>query len=71
MATTIELVPMSEAARRAEVSRPTLRRAIADGGIPTYRDPLDKRLRLIRSTDLDQLRVPCQTSDNGDRVPAA
>lgn len=71
MATTVQLIPLSRAARQARVSRVTLRRAIADGGIPVFADPLDKRVRLIRSTDLAALRTPRQTSDNSGPERAA
>ncbi len=66
-----EFLPISEAARKAQVSRITMRRAIAESGIETFRSPLDKRLRLVKVSDLNTLRAPRQSSDHGDRVPAA
>ncbi len=67
-----EFLPITEAARKAQVSRITMRRALANSGIETFRDPLDRRLRLIRVQDLNALRTPRPiNAQDGDRLPAA
>jgi excisionase family DNA binding protein len=53
-----DLVPVSEAAQRLGVSRVTLRRRIAQWGVPCYRSALDTRLRLIREADIERLFKP-------------
>ena len=51
-------VGISEAARRAGVSRPTVRRLLASGELEGFSTPLDKRYRLIKVDDIDALRAP-------------
>ena len=53
-----ELIPVSLAAKVARVSRMTLRHRIREAGIHTFRDPLDRRMRLVRLADLARFRVP-------------
>jgi len=49
---------VSEAAKRVGRSRPTMARLLAEGMLPSYENPLDRRVRLVRVEDLDALRVP-------------
>jgi len=53
-----EFLTVGEAARRASVSRPTLRRMIARGDLPAFVAPTDRRLRLVKAEDIDALRAP-------------
>ena len=53
-----DLVPMHEAARRLGISRVTLRRRLAELGVPCYRSARDTRLRLVRASDIDRMFRP-------------
>jgi excisionase family DNA binding protein len=52
------LVTCGEAARRLNVSPPTLRKRIRRGELEVFIDPLNDRKRLVRVTDLEPLRHP-------------
>jgi excisionase family DNA binding protein len=49
---------MAEALERLGVAKATLQKRVRDGTLPVYRDPLNKRVRLVKAEDLDQLRRP-------------
>ena len=49
---------LSEAAKRVDVSRMSLRRRVNRGELDVFEDPLDGRKRLVRTADLDRLRQP-------------
>jgi excisionase family DNA binding protein len=49
---------MAEALKRLGVAKATLQKRVRDGTLPVYRDPLNKRVRLVRAEDLEQLRRP-------------
>ena len=49
---------MAEALGRLGVAKATLQKRVRDGTLPVYRDPLNKRVRLVKAEDLDQLRRP-------------
>lgn len=49
---------MEKAAERLGVSLVTLRKAVRAAGFETYRDNLNKRVRLVKATDVEQLRAP-------------
>ena len=51
----VELVSYVEAAARLELPRRTLMRRLADGHIDVFQDGRDRRRRLVRANDLDQL----------------
>ncbi len=75
-AMTADLIPMAEAAKRAGVSTATIRRRIAAGEFPVYASGFNRRERLVRVEDLSRygeprLIAPRQSSDHGDRLPAA
>ena len=55
---TAEFLNVTDAAKRAGVSRLTLRRLIDCGELPLYEKPLDRRFKLIRAADIDALRAP-------------
>ena len=47
-------LPITEAAKRLGVSCFTLRRRIAEGELDAFANPLDRRARLVRTTDLER-----------------
>jgi excisionase family DNA binding protein len=49
---------MEGAAERLGVSLVTMRRAVREAGIETYRDNLNRRVRLVKLDDVEQLRAP-------------
>jgi len=53
-----EFLNLTEAAARVGIARQTLSASVRLGAIPAYRDPLDRRLLLLRRSDLDGLRTP-------------
>jgi excisionase family DNA binding protein len=53
-----EFVNLKEARELLGVSRTKLWTLIKEGGLPVYRDPLNKRVRLVRRRDLENLRRP-------------
>lgn len=64
-------IPIRTAAKEAGVSLDTLRRRIEEGGIATYRRPLDKRFRLVRESDLVRLTAPQLISEATNRASVA
>jgi hypothetical protein len=52
------LVIMGTAADRINVSMVTLRRLVRESGVTVYRDPRNKRVRLLREDDLERLTRP-------------
>ncbi len=56
--TEAEYIAVDEAARRRGLAPRTLRRRIAAGELPLYRDGVDRRRRLVRLSDLDELIRP-------------
>ncbi len=53
-----ELVPMTEAAKRAGVSQVTFRDRVRRGEIVTFTNPRDRRSRLVSVGDLDRMMTP-------------
>ena len=49
---------MTAAAARVGIARQTLSGRVRLGEVPAYRDPLDKRLVLLRTTDVERLSTP-------------
>ncbi|MDP9354233.1 MAG: helix-turn-helix domain-containing protein [Chloroflexota bacterium] len=50
-----EYLPALEAARLLGMSDAALRRRIRRGLLPVYRDPADRRFRLLKVSDLEDL----------------
>ena len=50
-----DLITATEARRLLGVSKPTLARLIREGALPTVTSPLDKRLKLVRASDVAAL----------------
>ncbi len=53
-----ELITFGEAMRRLGVSKNTLARLVRDGGLVVYRNPLDRREKLLQAAAIDRLRRP-------------
>ena len=51
-------VSLSEASRISGISRPTLRRILGRGGLEGFRSEADRRVRLVRLADLQDLKTP-------------
>ena len=49
---------MEGAAEQLGVSLVTMRKAVRSAGIETYRDNLNKRVRLVRAAEVERLRAP-------------
>jgi DNA-binding MarR family transcriptional regulator len=50
-------IPLSEAAKLAGVSRPTMSRIIASGLLQIKEDPFDRRVKLVNRDELLALKV--------------
>ena len=50
-----EFIPAQRAAKLLGMSDAALRRRIRRGLLPVYRDPADRRFKLLRVSDLEQL----------------
>ncbi len=50
-----EYLPALEAARLLGMSDAALRRRIRRGLLPVYRDPADRRFKLLKVSDLEEL----------------
>jgi excisionase family DNA binding protein len=62
------LITQTEACRQFGLDAKTLRRRIADGTIPVYRDTFDRRIRLVRTADLERLKKPHRVPTTGGAV---
>jgi len=51
-------ITMGEAQQRLGVSKVTIVRIVRDAGLQTYRDPRNKRVRLLRDGDISRLDQP-------------
>jgi excisionase family DNA binding protein len=49
---------MAQAQERLGISKATLQRLVKNDGITVYRDPRNKRVRLLKADDLARLRQP-------------
>ncbi len=61
----IGFLSVSEAAKRVGRSRPTMARLLAEGMLPSYQNPLDRRVRLVKVEDVDALRIPRRVDEGG------
>jgi DNA-binding MarR family transcriptional regulator len=50
-------IPLSEAAKLANVSRPTMSRIVASGLLQIKEDPFDRRVKLVNREELLALKV--------------
>ncbi len=59
-----DLVTSKEAGLRLGVSQHTLRQVIRRENVPVFQHPLNARVRLIRTADLEALRTPRRLTGN-------
>lgn len=50
-----DLIPVTLAARQLGVSEPTFRRRVRERALPLFGDPRDRRRKLVRVADIDEL----------------
>lgn len=53
-----DFMTVKEARQYLGVSKQKMARLIKEAAVEVYRDPLDKRVKLVRSSDLDRLKEP-------------
>jgi predicted DNA-binding protein (UPF0251 family) len=53
-----ELIPIAEARERLGVSRPTMARLLKEGRFTIYRNPLDKREKLVPTGEVEAAARP-------------
>jgi excisionase family DNA binding protein len=53
-----EFLTMQEATRLFGIGRMTLWRRVRDGALPVYRSERDRRVRLVKRTDVERLLTP-------------
>ncbi len=66
---TPEFMTASQARRLLGVSKVTLARLIRDGVLPTTESPLDKRVKLVRASDVQTLLQFQRQLDGGNADP--
>jgi excisionase family DNA binding protein len=49
---------MAQAQARLGISKPTLNRMVSRGDLETYRDPRNRRVRLVKAEDVEKLSEP-------------
>jgi excisionase family DNA binding protein len=52
---TDEVMTATEARKLLGIGKAKLAKLIASGALPTHKDPLDERVRLVRRSDVDAL----------------
>ena len=62
---------LAEARARLGVAKATITRMVNDGRLPTFDHPRDKRVRLTRVADVEQLAQPQPRSAAGEQGKAA
>lgn len=63
-----EYVTLTEAAKRLGVSRWTLYRRIDELGIPVYDSPVNRRVKLVKRSDVEGLLTPVLAATGVARV---
>ncbi len=58
-----ELVTLSEAQERLGVSRFKMTQLVKEGKLPIFQSELDRREKLVRLSDLEQLTQPREVTD--------
>ncbi len=53
-----EYLPLTAAAKHVGISRAKLWRIVKDGRLPSYEDPRDARVTLVRRDELDEAMRP-------------
>jgi hypothetical protein len=63
-------VTMGDAQQRLGVSKVTIVNIVRKAAIPTFRDPRNGRVRLLRVEDVERLTHPVPESDEGNAQAA-
>ena len=63
-------VTVGAAQRQLGVSKVTIVKIVKDAGIPTYRDPRNGRVRLLRVSDVERLTQPILETGEGNAQAA-
>jgi hypothetical protein len=63
-----DFLTMSAAADRINVSIVTLRKLIRESGVTVYRDPRNKRVRLLKESELKRLTQPVPEHSDAKRA---
>jgi len=66
-----ELITFGEAMRRLGVSKNTLARLVREGGLAVYRNPLDRREKLLQAGAIERLRRPQREESHPEGKAAA
>ncbi len=66
-----ELIPLNEAGRRLGVSKMTMARLVRDGRFTIYRNPVDKRLKLVDAAEIAEAVRPYQAEEDDTKKAAA
>jgi hypothetical protein len=53
-----DLISQREAGRRYGIGLDTLRRRVRRGDLRTYIHPMDDRVKLVRASDVEAMRIP-------------
>ena len=56
--TTLELVPLEKAAERLRISRATMSQRVKEWGLSVYRNPANKRQRLLDWSEVQRASEP-------------
>ena len=65
-----EFLTVQEAAQLMGVSRFTVWRRIKDGKLPVYEAGVDRRVRLVKRTDIESLMTPRPVEDREGKAAA-
>lgn len=57
-------VTLGQAQSRLKVSRTTLHRILREGRLPTFEDPRNKRVKLVKVEDVEEMLKPRQPEKN-------
>jgi len=66
-----ELITFGEAMRRLGVSKNTLARLVRDERLAVYRNPLDRREKLLQAAEIERLRRPQREEPHPEGKAAA
>lgn len=67
MASDERLIPLQEAARRAGVSNTVMKRIIRENGCQVYRNPADRRQKLVDMNEIEAAMRPRRLEEDSRR----
>ena len=65
----LELIPLTEAARRLGISRVTMSNLARDGRFTVYESGYDRRLKLVNLAEVEAALAPRPIQPAGDAAP--